>query len=111
MDQRRQLHDPLTIATGRKQVEAQWYGLKTITSEILPEHVEIVSRGNPIEMKTKWRYKIKAVGKEQAIESQVLVHTTGEGEAQKITKVEDKWNGDLPAEGFFAKVSLFLVMP
>lgn len=75
----------------------------------MPEHVEIVSLGNPIELKTKLRYKIKAVGKEQVIESQVLVHTTGEGDAQKITKVEDKWNGDVPADGFFAKVSLFYI--
>lgn len=71
----------------------------------MPEHVEVVSAGNPIEIKTKLKYKIKAVGKEQVIESQVLVHTTGEGEAQKITKVEDKWNGDVPPDGFFAKVS------
>ena len=98
-------HDPLTIATGRKQFEAQWYGLKTITSEIVLEHAEVVSLGNPIELKTKLKYKVKAVGKEQNIESKVLVHTTGEGDAQKITRVEDRWNGDVPSEGFFAKVS------
>ncbi|KAJ9612922.1 hypothetical protein H2200_002863 [Cladophialophora chaetospira] len=96
-------HDPLTIAEGRKQFEAQWYGLKAVMSDIVPEHAEVVSNGNPIEMKTKLRYKIKAVGKEQVIESRVLVHTTGEGDAQKITKVEDRWNGDVPSDGFFAK--------
>jgi hypothetical protein len=100
-------HDPLTIATGRKQFEAQWYGLKAMMSEIDLEQAEVVSLGNPIEMKTRLRYKIKAVGKEQVIESRVLVHTTGEGEQQRITKVEDRWNGDVPSEGAFAKVSLF----
>lgn len=98
-------HDPLTIATGRKQFEAQWYGLKAITSEIVPEHAEVVSLGNPIELRTRLNYKIKAVGKEQVVESKVLVHTTGKGEQERITKVEDRWNGDVPPDGFFAKAS------
>lgn len=101
-------HDPLTIATGRKQFEAQWYGLKAITSDIVPEQVEVVGVGNPIEIKTKLKYKIKAVGSEQVVESKVLVHTTGEGDTQKIVKVEDRWNGEVPSEGAFVKVSTAL---
>jgi len=96
-------HDPLTIAQGRKQYEAQWYGLKATMSAITQEHVEVVKGGNPIELHLKTNYKVKAVGKEQVIDSTVLVHTTGTDESQKITKVEDKWGGDVPPDGMFAK--------
>lgn len=95
-------HDPLTIATGRKQYEAQWYGLKATMSDIAMEHAEVTDTGNPIELKTKVRYKVKAVGKEQVIESRVLVHLTNDGE--KIVKVEDRWGGDVPPDGAFSKV-------
>jgi hypothetical protein len=101
-------HDPLTIAQGRKQYEAQWYGLKVTMSEIVQEHAEVVKGGNPIELKLKTMYKVKAVGKEQTIDSSILIHTTGAGtgEDEKITKVEDRWGGDVPPDGIFAKVSL-----
>ncbi|KAK5454380.1 hypothetical protein LTS15_006380 [Exophiala xenobiotica] len=95
--------DSLTIATGRKQYEAQWYGLKATMSEIIQEEVAIKRVGNPMELHLKTKYKVKAVGKEQVIDSTVLVHTTDEGEGAKITKVEDKWGGTAPPEGFFAK--------
>jgi hypothetical protein len=41
------------------------------------------------------------VGSEQVIESLVKIHTQGE----RISKVEDRWNGEIP-EGAFAKVGL-----
>jgi len=95
--------DSITIATGRKQYEAQWYGLKATMSDIIQEEVAIKKVGNPMELHLKTKYKVKAVGKEQVIDSTVLVHTTDEGEGAKITKVEDKWGGTAPPEGFFAK--------
>jgi hypothetical protein len=97
-------HDPLTIAEGRKQYEAQWYGLKASMSEIHQQHFDILKGGNPIELSLKTLYKVKGVGKEQVIDSRVLVHLTPDG--QKISKVEDKWNGDVPPDGPFAKVGI-----
>jgi hypothetical protein len=54
-------------------------------------------------MDLKTRYKVKGIGSEQVIESVVKIYTDEQGE--KITKVEDRWNGSIP-EGAFAKVSL-----
>lgn len=95
-------HDPLTIAEGRKQYEAQWYGLKASMSEIQQQHFDIVKGGNPIELSLKTLYKVKGLGKEQVIDSRILVHLTSDG--QRISKVEDKWNGEVPPDGPFAKV-------
>jgi hypothetical protein len=95
--------DPLTKAEGRKQYEAQWYGLKAAFSEIEQLHQSVTSSGNPITMDLKTRYKVKGIGSEQTIESVVKIHTDEKGE--RITKVEDKWNGEIP-EGAFAKVGL-----
>lgn len=94
-----EFQDPITKAQGRKQYEAQWYGLQTAFSEIERLHHSVTSAGNPISMDLKTRYKIKGIGKEQTIESVVNIHTDGKG---KILKVEDKWNNELP-EGAFAK--------
>ncbi|KPI38483.1 uncharacterized protein AB675_4175 [Cyphellophora attinorum] len=88
-------HDPLTNATGRKQFEAQWYGLKTAFSEIERLGCEVKSGGNPIELGLKTRYKVKGIGSEQTIESQILIHTTGSDSDMRITKVEDKWDGEI----------------
>lgn len=84
--------DPLCIAKGRKQYEAQWYGLQAAFSTIEQQHQEVTNAGNPIEMDMKARYVVKGINKEQVIESKVLIHTDGD----KIAKVEDKWNGTLP---------------
>ncbi|KAE9376412.1 hypothetical protein N431DRAFT_479682 [Stipitochalara longipes BDJ] len=92
--------DPLTKAEGRKQYEAQWYGLKAAFSEIEQLSQSVTSSGNPITMDLKTRYKVKGIGSEQIIESVIKIHTDAQGE--RITKVEDKWNGDIP-EGAFAK--------
>jgi hypothetical protein len=97
-------NDPLTQAQGRKQYEAQWYGLKAAFSEIEQLHSQVTSAGNPITMDLKTRYKVKGLGMEKVIESVVKIYTDESGE--RITQVEDRWNGEIP-EGAFAKVSLF----
>ncbi|KAK6390255.1 hypothetical protein LTR95_019686, partial [Oleoguttula sp. CCFEE 5521] len=88
-------HDPITIAQGRKQFEAQWYGLQTAFSAIERKHHEVTSSGNPIEMDMTTLYKVKGLGKETTIESKILIHTKGD----KIVKVEDKWDGKMPDSG------------
>ena len=35
------------------------------------------------------------MGSEQTIDSQVLVHTVGEGDAMRVKKVEDRWDGEI----------------
>ncbi|KAI1007876.1 hypothetical protein K3495_g345 [Podosphaera aphanis] len=93
-------NDPLTKAQGRKQYEAQWYGLKAAFSEIETLHSQVTST-NPITLDLKSRYKIKFIGKEQIISSVVKVYT--DVDDTKITGVEDRWNGNIP-EGAFATV-------
>ncbi|KAL2402337.1 hypothetical protein ABEF95_001077 [Exophiala dermatitidis] len=93
--------DPLTIAEGRKQYEAQWYGVVATMSDVKQEFAEIVSLGNPIELHLKDRYTIKGVGKDELIDSSVLVYLTDDG--QKIKKVVDRWGGEMPPDGPFAK--------
>ena len=53
-----------------------------------------------MDMKTK--YKMKGVGIEQTIQSVVKIHHDNQ---EKITKVEDRWNDELP-EGTFKNVSI-----
>ncbi|KAK0104823.1 hypothetical protein ONS95_005091 [Cadophora gregata] len=91
--------DPLTKAQGRKQYEAQWWGLKAAFSEIEQQHHSITSSGNPITMDLKTRYKVKGIGAEKVIESVIKIHTDEKGE--RITGVEDRWNGSIP-EGAIA---------
>lgn len=93
--------DPLTIAKGRKQYEAQWYGLQTAFSEIERLGHEVKNAGNPITMDLETRYVVKGIGSEKVIKSLVEVHTDAQGE--KIIKVADKWDGQLP-EGSIAQV-------
>jgi len=88
--------DPLTIAEGRKQYSAQWYGLQAAFSEIKRLSSQVTSSGNPIEMDLKTMYKVKGLGTEQTIDSKVKIFTEGD----KITRVEDRWNDELP-EGAF----------
>lgn len=73
-------------------------------SDIVQEEVAIKNVGNPMELHLKTKYKVKAVGKEQVIDSTVLVHMTDASDGAKITKVEDKWGGTPPPDGFFSKV-------
>lgn len=88
-------HDPLTNATGRKQFEAQWYGLRAAFSSIERLGCKTVSAGNPMEMQLKTKYKVKGLGSEQVVESVIAVHTEGQGEAMRVVKVEDKWDGEI----------------
>jgi len=90
--------DPLTIAEGRKQYQAQWYGLATVFSKIERLSCNVTSGGNPIEMDLKTKYTVKGIGSEQTISSKVLIHTSADG--SKIEKVEDKWDGKLPDSAF-----------
>ena len=111
-----EFQDPITNAQGRKQYEPQWvrsvpyhiaclpplsdvqYGLQAAFSEIERLHHEVTSGGNPIEMDLKTRYVVKGVNKEQTVDSKVMIFydkTTG-----KVTKVQDKWNGNLPDSTF-----------
>jgi hypothetical protein len=92
--------DPIAKAQGRKEFEAQWYGLQTAFSEIERLHHEVKSAGNPIEMDLKTRYVVKGVGAEKVMESVVRIFTDGD----RISKVEDRWNGNLP-DGAVANVS------
>ncbi|KAF2812243.1 uncharacterized protein BDZ99DRAFT_383627, partial [Mytilinidion resinicola] len=86
--------DPITIARGRKQYEAQWYGLQSAFSSIERLSHSIMSSENPISIDMKTKYTVKGINKEQTIESIVNIFTSEDG--QKIVKVEDKWNGELP---------------
>ena len=95
--------DPITIANGRGQYEAQWYGLKAAFSQIEQLHAQVTSAGNPIEIDLKNKYTVAGVGAQQTIDSKVLIHTSADG--SKVEQVEDKWNGSLP-NGAFANVSL-----
>jgi len=92
--------DPITHAEGRKQYEAQWYGLQSAFSEIERLHHSVTSAGNPITMELKTRYKVKGIGTEQVIESRVEIFTDAEG--KMITELQDRWNGELP-EGAVTK--------
>jgi hypothetical protein len=94
--------DPITKAEGRRQYEAQWYGLKAVFSEIERLHYCVTSSGNPIKMDLKTRYVIKIIGKEHSITSIVDIHTNSAG---KISMVEDRWDGKLP-ESAIAQASL-----
>ena len=97
--------DPITEAKGRDRYAAQWYGLQTAFSEIERKSHSVTSSGNPIQLDLLTRYKIKGIGKETTISSKVNIYTEG----GKITKVEDKWNGNLP-DSSIANVSLLQLL-
>lgn len=63
----------------------------------------MTSAGNPITMSLKTRYVVKGIKKETTINSIVNISIDSAG---KITKVEDKWDGNLP-ESSIANVSSF----
>lgn len=79
------------------------YGLQAAFSEIERLHHEVVSAGNPIGMDLKTRYVTKGINKEQIIASKInIFYDKGTG---KITKVQDKWDGNLP-DSTFKNVSI-----
>jgi hypothetical protein len=71
------------------------YGLQTAFSEIERKSHSVTSSGNPIEMDMTTMYKVKGIGKETTISSKINIWHEG----GKITRVEDKWNGELPDSG------------
>lgn len=77
-------------------------------SEIERLDHQVTDAGNPIKMDLKTRYVIKGIGKEQIISSKVQIFLD---QQNRIEKVEDKWDGNLP-ESMFADVSrrLFLAL-
>ncbi|CZR61913.1 uncharacterized protein PAC_11810 [Phialocephala subalpina] len=75
--------DPLTKAEGRKQYEAQWYGLKAAFSSIDQLHSQVTSSGNPITMDLKTKYVVKGIGKEQTVNSVIKIFTDEQGEKIK----------------------------
>ncbi|KAI9654447.1 MAG: hypothetical protein M1831_005413 [Alyxoria varia] len=85
--------DPLAYAQGRKEYEAQWYGLQSAFSEVERKSHEVTSSGNPIAMNLKNRYVVKGMNTEKIIDSVILISVNDAG---KIEKVQDKWSGSLP---------------
>ena len=96
--------DPLTISEGRKQYQAQWYGLVAAFSSITQHSHKVTSAGNPITMDLSTTYKVKGLGTEKTIDSVIKIATDSTGE--KITSVKDGWNGNIP-DGPIAKVCFF----
>jgi hypothetical protein len=98
--------DQITIAEGRTQYEAQWYGLSQAMSSIERLHHSVKDAGNPIMMDLKTKYVIKGVNTEKTIDSVVAIYLDKQG---KIEKVEDRWGGDLP-NSKIANVSIGTVL-
>ena len=61
-------------------------------------HHEVIDGGNPIGLDLKTRYVVKGIGKEQTISSRINIFY--DKDTGKITKVEDKWDGQLPDSSF-----------
>ena len=74
------------------------YGLQAAFKEIERLHHEVTDGGNPIGLDLKTRYVVKGIGKEQTIASKVNIFY--DKDSGKITKVEDKWDGQLPDSSF-----------
>ncbi|KAI6251077.1 hypothetical protein HI914_00673 [Erysiphe necator] len=100
-------NDPLTMAKGRKQYQAQWYGLKAAFSEIEQLEATVLSSTNPIDLYVKTRYKVKGIGIEKIISSNVRIFT--DPSEKFITGVDDLWDSGIP-NGAIAKVGLFQVL-
>lgn len=99
--------DMITNAKGRKEYEAQWYGLATVFSAIERKKYQVVKSGNPIVLKLDTVYTVKGLGTKKEINSEVeIFHDDKTG---LITHVKDKWNGELP-EGGFKELSLGKVL-
>jgi hypothetical protein len=93
--------NPLTSATGRKNYSAQWYGLQKAFSEIDCINHQVRDAGNPILIDSRIKYTLRGLGTQQLLQSEVAVHLDEEG---KISKVEDRWDGEL-SEGVMSTVS------
>ncbi|POS85292.1 hypothetical protein EPUL_003036 [Erysiphe pulchra] len=106
-DENATFNDPLTMATGRKQYQAQWYGLKAAFSEIEQLKAIVLTSGNPMHLFVKTRYKVKCIGFEKIISSDVKIYM--DSLERHITGVDDLWNGEIPC-GAIAKVGVFQIL-
>ncbi|KAJ8606811.1 hypothetical protein MRB53_040678 [Persea americana] len=61
---------------------------------------QVTSSGNPIEMDLKTRYTVKGLGSQQTIDSKIKIWTEGEGDNMRISRVEDRWDDNLPDTTF-----------
>ncbi|KAK1974174.1 hypothetical protein LZ30DRAFT_741262 [Colletotrichum cereale] len=89
--------DNITVAEGYDKFAAQWYGLPALFNPIKIQSHTVTSAGNPIELELKNSYTVKGVKTEQTMESVVQIEVGDDG---KITKVNDKWNNNLPDGAF-----------
>jgi hypothetical protein len=62
---------------------------------------QVKDAGNPILMDLRINYVIRGLDKKQMIQSVVAIYLDDEG---RISKVEDRWGGELP-EGAISEVS------
>nr|CAE76355.1 conserved hypothetical protein [Neurospora crassa] len=85
--------DPIATAQGYNQYAAQWYALAQVLSPVKIQSHEVVSSGNPIEIKLHNRYTLPPINKKQDIHSLVKIWVDDNG---KIARVEDRWDGELP---------------
>jgi hypothetical protein len=86
--------DPIAMAQGQDRIAAQWYGLPVLFNPITILSHEVISSGNPIELKLRNKYVLKVVKTEQIMDSIVKIEVADDG---KIQKVEDRWNDKLPS--------------
>lgn len=94
--------DPITKAEGYDQFAPQWYGLPALFHPIVLKSHTVVSAGNPIEIKLSNSYTVKGIKSEQTMDSVVRIDVGPDG---KITRVDDRWNDNMP-EGAVAQVCL-----
>lgn len=92
--------DPITTAQGYNRYAAQWYALAQMLSPVEIQSHEVISSGNPIEVKLHNRYTLPSINKPQDIHSVVRIWVDDNG---KIDRVEDRWDGELP-EGALSEV-------
>jgi hypothetical protein len=69
--------------------------LKVVFSRIDQLSHEVASAGNPMILNLSQNYVLKGLGKEVKVDSVVEISTTEDG--SRITKLHDKWNGELPS--------------
>ena len=99
--------DPITNAVGFDKYAAQWYGLKAAFSDIKQDSHLVEDNGNPIKLDLNTTYTVKGAGTVKPIHSKIEIHTKPDESGQpKITRVEDKWDGEI-GDGAFKNVSLF----
>jgi hypothetical protein len=92
---------PFTLATGRAKYSAQWYGLRQAFSEIDRLNHQVKDAGNPMLVDLRINYVIRGLDKKQMVQSVAAIYLDDEG---RISKVEDRWDGQA-SEGGISEVS------